>query len=173
MDIPIIGDFFKKKPVDDIETPEIMPPPDFSHINVPAFSESHYRSIERMGQIESKPDMLRYIEDSDWSRQAKDGAIMWIKNNYDSNLMYSDLSDGNNFDIAGLRALIDQMVCCIGTAYKSDRRRDDYAAFIAATINQIWRRDTRTVGINRERALAAAIEFKYSTSKKNENTEKK
>jgi hypothetical protein len=164
MRIPIVSDVLDKvagNPPTDLETPAIPPALDFNNVNQNNFSEAYYRFLENVAKIESKPDMLQAIESSNLSRQAKDGLIMFVRNELDINMMYSDLSEGQDKDISYLKTKINLIVSTIAPAYKSDRKNPFFVYLTENVLSQAWHTTTRATGKDRERTISGKTHMKY------------
>lgn len=166
MRIPIVSDVLDKIAGDppipqELDTPGIPPAPDFSTVNQNNFSEAYYRFLENVAKIESKPDLLNAIESSNLSRQAKNGLEMFIRNELDINMMYSDLSDGYDKDISYLKTKINVIVSCIACAYKSDRKNPVFVYTIENILSQAWHTTTRAYGPDSERKISGKTHMKY------------
>ena len=165
MRIPIISNLLDKakgeEPQPNIETPAMPPTLDFNNVNQNNFSEAYYRFLENVAKIESKKDLLETVENSTLSRQAKNGLIVFISNELDSNMMYSDLSQGNDKDIALLKTKINMIVSTIAPAYKSDRKNPLFVYITENVLSQAWHINTRATGIDRERTISGKTHMKY------------
>ena len=165
MKIPIISNLLSiargEEEHTEIETPAMPPALDFNNVNQNNFSEAYYRFLENVAKIESKKDMLNAVESSHLSRQAKDGLIMFITNELDSNMMYSDLSQGNDKDIALLKTKINLIVSTIAPAYKSDRKNPLFVYITENVLSQAWHTNTRATGKDRERTISGKTHMKY------------
>ena len=164
--IPILSDAYDKlvgsdKLPPDIETPAIPPPPDFSNINQSNYSDAYYRFLQQVAHIESKADLLKGIEESNLSRQSKNGLITFIKNELDQNMMYSDLSEGEDKAISHLKSRLNVFTTCILPARKSDRKNPIFVYIIENVLSQAWHITTRATGKDRERTITGKVHLKY------------
>lgn len=171
MNIPIITpvvDWMRgRKKVEDIDLPQPMPPPDFSHLLSPQFAEERFKAEERMREIESKQNELEAIEKSNLSRRCKDAFQNFIISNYDQAVMLSNLTKPHLAEMAFINSIITQMASVISNAKKSDRAKPAYITFTRHTRDKLWFILSRTVGIDdRERVIAAVMRVRYDSAQR-------
>lgn len=132
------------------ELPQFIPTPPVEH---PQFSDSQIQFIERNHQVESKEDMINYVNQSNLSLNCKNNFINIITNLYDRNIIYADNSKMNGAEIAYLEILLDIYPIILSSTTKNDRIKPEFLETFNMIKTQLRNRLSRTVGLDRERIL--------------------
>lgn len=118
------------------------------------FSEPHIQLIERNHQVDSKEDMIHYIEDSGLSIKCREAFKNIASNVYDRNIIMADNSQTNGVDIAFLENKIDMFPIILTSATKTDRSKSEFLQIQSMLLMQLRTRLTRTTGPDRERIVS-------------------
>lgn len=152
------------------ELPQFIPTPATEQ---PQFSEAHIQLIERNHQVESKEDMINFIDESGLSMGCKIMFKNVITNVYDRNIIFADNSKTNGVDIAYLEIMIDIFPLFITAATKSDRLKPEYNQIKSEIEVQLRSRLSRTTSKDRERIIATKNVTTNEVLLKKDHEEKK
>lgn len=133
------------------EMPQFIPTPP---TELPNFSEPHIQLIERNHQVESKDDMIKFIDDADLSCSCKQCFKNIVLNVYDRNVIFADNSQTNGVEIAYIESMLDIYPQIWTTATKNDRIKPVFLQILNDIKMQLRIRLTRTTGVDRERIIA-------------------
>lgn len=160
MRIPIISDLIDRNQGQGADM--MMPAHNITFQGNPGadYPESYYRNQVQIRQVNSKQDMLDWVDSALLSSQCQQALKSLIVNLYDDNVILSYHKDELRADIAELRAKL--LVSPIkANAYPSDVKNPAYAAIIAQIYYQLGLRLTRTIAKDRERIINGKVEQSY------------
>lgn len=177
MQIPIVSKLADaimgkpKEPLDeDMYVPMEIPKADISQFTQPQFQESFYRQAELNLQVESKGDLIRYINNAGLSLRCETALVNFVHTMFDRNILLTDctgknIKGGTSSDEQILIAYWRFEISLLGlknSAFKSDMKNPAYPVIINALKDQFWYRIKRTKGTQRERIAQGNIQISYN-----------
>ena len=164
----IFGSPEQNNPID--EMPQFIPTPS---TEPPQYSDEHVRMLERHHQVESKEDMIKFIENSSLDTDIKQCFTNIVSNMYDRNVIMANNDRPNGIEIAFLEAQLWIFPMILTSASKTDRASPEFIEIYNMILFQLRTRLSRTDTKDREGITSTKHTLAYETSIKRQTEVKK